>query len=112
MSIEPLALLRLLPWQIRCNAGLMIQAKLLQLAALWLGAWLFSLALVTAGRRWPAPLLPDPAVIWTLLLAPAALLLLLLLSRWRLPPEPREGESAPEAQSLPSSQLPEQEQSP
>ena len=90
----------------------MTLAKLFQLAALWGLAWLLSLGLVQAGRHWPEPLVPQPPLIWALLLTPALLMVLLLIWRWPLRQELREGESSREAQSPQSSPLPEQEQSP
>ena len=57
---------------------------------LWALALAGSVLLVASGERWPEPLAVQPAVVWSLLLVPPALVALVLLIRWR---NPGEGES-------------------
>ena len=63
------------------------------LLLLWGVSLLFSAALVAAGRRWPAPLLPQAATVWSLLLLPPLLTGLAVLLRGRQAPAGERGES-------------------
>ena len=65
-------------------------SKLRAVLRLWALALAGSVLLVASGERWPEPLAVQPAVVWSLLLVPPALVALVLLIRWR---NPGEGES-------------------
>ncbi|MFM7675695.1 MAG: hypothetical protein ACKO5F_08930 [Synechococcus sp.] len=60
-------------------------SKLASVARLWILALGLSLLLVAAGQHWPETPTPTPLLVWTLLLAPSALLGLWILRHWRLP---------------------------
>jgi hypothetical protein len=63
------------------------------MAWLWALALVGSAALVAAGRRWPAPLPPQAATVWLLLLLPPLATLLWLVTQWSLGPDGQEGQS-------------------
>ena len=65
-------------------------SKVRAVLRLWALALAGSVLLVASGERWPEPLAVQPAVVWSLLLVPPALVALVLLIRWR---NPGEGES-------------------
>ena len=65
-------------------------SKVRSVLRLWALALAGSVLLVASGERWPEPLAVQPAVVWSLLLVPPALVALVLLIRWR---NPGEGES-------------------
>jgi hypothetical protein len=67
--------------------------KLQQMGLLWILALVGSAALVLAGRRWSAPLVPHALPVWALLLLPPLVTLLWLLSQWSLPPAGQGGQS-------------------
>ena len=68
-------------------------AKLRELLRSWALALAVSAALVAAGDRWPHPLVIRPALVWTLVLLPPAVMAAVLLLRWPLPTEePASGE--------------------
>jgi len=59
--------------------------KVRSLALVWGLCLVLSAALAAAGRRWSAPLTPQPLTVWSLLLLPPLLTGLVLLRGWRLP---------------------------
>lgn len=59
-------------------------SKLRALLRSWALALAVSAALVAAGEHWPEPLPIQPALVWSLVLGPPALIAVLLLLRWRL----------------------------
>lgn len=63
-------------------------AKLRDLLRSWALALAVSAALVAAGDHWPQPLAIRPALVWSLVLVPPALMVVVLLLRWRLPADP------------------------
>ena len=63
----------------------MFPTKFLQVLQLWALALAISAALVAAGQRWSEPPPIGDALVWSLLLVPSLLLVLLLLGRWTLP---------------------------
>jgi hypothetical protein len=70
---------------------------------LWALALALSAALVAAGERWPAPLVPDGRLVWALVLGPPLLMALWLAASWCLPPALHaadRGESGDRAQGL------------
>jgi hypothetical protein len=62
-------------------------AKLRALLRSWALALAVSAALVAAGDRWPESLAINPPLVWTLVLLPPVLMAVVLVLRWRLPPE-------------------------
>jgi hypothetical protein len=74
--------------------------KLAGVVRLWALALAISALLAAAGERWPAPLLLQPPLVWSLVWLPPLGMGLWLLARWRLPgvpdpaaPDPDRGES-------------------
>jgi hypothetical protein len=67
-----------------------VPSKARSVLRLWALALAGSVLLVASGERWPEPLAVQPAVVWSLLLVPPALVALWLLIQWR---NPGEGES-------------------
>jgi hypothetical protein len=72
--------------------------KLLQVARLWAVALALSALLVAAGQHWPQPPPIDATAVLALVLLPPLAQALLLLARWGLPGDGREGESPTPAQ--------------
>jgi len=60
-------------------------AKLRNVLRSWALALAVSAALVAAGERWPQPLVINPALVWSLVLGPPALMAVVLLLRWPVP---------------------------
>lgn len=67
--------------------------KIRGMALLWLLALGLSAALAVAGRRWSDPLIPQPLLVWSLLLAPPLATAAWLLRGWSLPPAGQGGQS-------------------
>ncbi|MFZ0408701.1 MAG: hypothetical protein WAM11_11415 [Cyanobium sp.] len=63
----------------------MSSAKIRQVLQLWALALAISAALAAAGQRWSEPLVIRDSLVWSLLLLPSLLMVLLLLGRWSLP---------------------------
>ena len=67
--------------------------KVRVMALLWLLALGLSAALAVAGRRWSNPLVPEPLLVWSLLLAPPLATAAWLLWGWSLPSAGQGGQS-------------------
>ncbi|MCP9927072.1 hypothetical protein KBY90_04205 [Cyanobium sp. CH-040] len=59
---------------------------------LWALALALSSVLAAAGGRWPRPLVPDAALVWSLVLGPPLLMALWLAATWRLHPQAAAGD--------------------
>ena len=68
-------------------------SKLRGMALLWTLALGLSAALATAGRRWSDPLIPQPLLVWSLLLLLPLATGAWLLRGWSLPPAGQGGQS-------------------